>query len=73
MAVTSTNVSASVAVCYQLPDGIKSVTRQYPDLKIAAADADVYDVVSGLTGIATLQDLTVISVQRRDVNELENV
>jgi hypothetical protein len=72
MAVTSMNIAASVAVCYQLPDGLKTITRTYPDLKIASTNADIYDVISGLAGISTLQELPVNAVQRRDIFELEN-
>jgi len=70
MAVTSTTVLSDLAVVFD--NAGKSVTRRYADVKIAATDADVYDVANGTHGIASLQDLTLISVQRRNTNELEN-
>jgi len=70
MAVTSTTISADLAIIFDQSGS--SVTRRYPDVKVAAADADIYDVATGLAGISTLQDLTVTAVQRRNTNELEN-
>lgn len=71
MAVTSTTILADMAIVYDQAG--KSVTRRYADVKVAAADADIYDVAAGLAGINTLQDLTMVAVQRRNTNELENV
>jgi len=71
MAVTSTTILADMAVVYDQAGD--SVTRRYSDVKITAADADIYDVAAGLTGISSLQDLTLVAVQRRNTNELENV
>jgi len=71
MAVTSTPVGGDVAIIYS-NEG-KAVTRRLNDVKVDATDEAVYDVAAGLTGIASLQDLVMVSVQRRAVSELENV
>jgi hypothetical protein len=70
MAVTSTTISADLAIVFDQSG--TSITRRYADVKIAATDADIYDVAAGLAGISSLQDLTVSAVQRRNTNELEN-
>lgn len=71
MAVTSTPISGDVAIIFN-NEG-KNVTRRLNDVKVDATDDNVYDVVAGATGIASLQDLMVTSVQRRAVSELEDV
>lgn len=70
MAVTSTTVAADMAIVYDQAG--KSVTRRYSDLKVAAADADIYDVAAGAAGINSLQDLTMTMLERINTNELEN-
>jgi len=71
MAVTSTPISGDVAIIFN-NEG-KNVTRRFNDVKVDATDEAVYDVVAGATGIASLQDLMVTSIQRRAVSELEDV
>ena len=71
MAVTSTPIGGDVAIVYD--NAGKAVTRRFTDVKVDATDDNVYDVVAGATGIASLQDLMVTSVQRRAVSELEDV
>lgn len=71
MAVTSTPVGGDVAIIYS--NAGKAVTRRLNDVKVDATDEAVYDVAAGATGIASLQDLVMASVQRRAVSELENV
>ena len=70
MAVTSTPTLTDMAIVYDQAG--KFVTRRFSDVKVAAADADIYDVAAGLAGINTLQDLTMFALQRRNTNELEN-
>lgn len=70
MAVTSTPTLTDMAIVYDQAG--KFVTRRFADVKVAAADADIYDVAAGLAGINTLQDLTMFALQRRNTNELEN-
>ena len=70
MAVTSTPVTSDMAIIYDQAG--KSITRRYSDLKVAAADADIYDVAAGAAGINTLQDLTMIMLERINTNELGN-
>ncbi|HWP97881.1 MAG TPA: hypothetical protein VN426_13630 [Syntrophomonadaceae bacterium] len=67
MAVTSTPTSSDFALVYD--NAGKSVTRRYSEVKVAAADADVYSVASSLDG---LQDQTLTAVQRRLDSELVN-
>ena len=71
MAVTSTPISGDVAIIFN-NEG-KNVTRRFNDVKVDATDEAVYDVVAGATGIASLRDLMVTSIQRRAVSELEDV
>jgi len=70
MAITSTPVLTDMAIVYEQAG--KFVTRRFADVKVAAADADIYDVVAGLAGINTLQDLTMAMLERINTNELEN-
>ena len=67
MAVTSTPTSSDFALVYD--NAGKSVTRRYSDVKVAAANDDIYSVASSLDG---LQDQTLIAVQRRIDSELTN-
>lgn len=71
MAVTSTPIGGDVAIVYD--NAGKAVTRRFTDVKVDATDDNVYDVLNGLAGVATLQTLPVAAIQRRAVNELENV
>lgn len=71
MAVTSTPISGDVAIIYD--NNGKAVTRRLNDVKVDATDEAVYDVAAGATGIASLQDLLMASVQRRAVSELEDI
>lgn len=70
MAVTSTAIASDMAIVYDQAG--KSVTRRFSDVKVAATDADVYDVAAGAAGINTLQDLTMTMLERIVTNELEN-
>jgi hypothetical protein len=68
MAVVATPILSDLAVCLDLGNS-KSVTRRYTDVKVAAPDADVFSVAETIEG---LQDLTLIAIQRRITNELNN-
>ena len=70
MAVTSTPISSNMSIVYDQAG--KSITRSYADVKVAAADADIYDVAAGAAGINTLQDLTMSMLERTISNELDN-
>lgn len=70
MAVTATPIASDMAIVYDQAG--KALTRRYSDVKVNASDDDVFDVAAGATGFASLQDLTVASIQRRATNELEN-
>lgn len=52
--------------------GLDSIARKYADVKVAATDADVFDVANGTSGLAKLQSRAVSSVQRVRFTELEN-
>lgn len=67
MAVTSIPTSSDFALVYD--NAGKNVTRRYSDVKVAAANEDIYSVASSLDG---LQDQTLIAVQRRIDSELAN-
>jgi len=71
MAVTSTPIGGDVAIVYD--NAGKAITRRFTDVKVDATDDNVYDVLNGLAGVATLQTLPVAMIQRRAVSELENV
>lgn len=70
MAVTSTPIASDLAITFDLAG--KGVTRRFADVKLSATDADIYDVAAGAAGIVSVQDLTVMMVERRTTNELEN-
>jgi Mrp family chromosome partitioning ATPase len=44
-----------------------------PDEKVAAIDADVYDVANGTNGLAKLQTRVFVGVQRTNTLEIEDV
>lgn len=71
MAVQSIPIGGDMAIIYD--NAGKAVTRRFSDVKVDAADEAVYDVAAGENGIASLQDLVVVSVQRRANSELENI
>jgi hypothetical protein len=71
MAVTATPVGDDFAIIFD--NSGKAVTRRFADVKVTATDADVYDVANGAAGLISLQDLILMSIQRRVTNELENV
>ena len=66
MAVISTAILSDLALVYD--EAGKSVTRRFADVKVAAIDSDVYSIAQSLNGV---QDQTLVAVQRRTTNELE--
>lgn len=72
MAITSTHIASNMIIYVAKDTGTGTVAHKYADVKIAATDADVYDVVNGTNGMAKLQSKTFAGVQRTNVIEIEN-
>lgn len=73
MAVITTPVASDLVMVMDNGTGASgqalSKSHIYKDIKSAADNADIYDVAATITG---LQDKTVLSIQRRNIVELEN-
>jgi hypothetical protein len=73
MAVTATAVDSDLIIHVANDAGTGTISCRYSDVKVAATDADVYDVANGTAGIAKLQSRTVGGVQRTNTLDLEDV
>ena len=72
MAVTASPLASDLIIHVQKDGGIGSISRKYSDVKVAATDADVYDVANGTNGLAKLQSRTFVAVNRTNTVELVN-
>jgi len=74
MAIAANPVSTDLVLVMDNGTGTSgqalSVNRSFKDIKTTAANADLYDVAQTLIG---LQSKSTLSVQRRDINEIQNV
>lgn len=74
MAITTNPVSSELILV--MDNGIGAAGQQlvknriYPDVRSAAADADLYSVAQSLLG---LQDKSSLAVQRRNLVEIQDV
>lgn len=72
MAVTATTVNSELCMVMDNGTGASgqqlSKNRSYKDVKIAAADEDIYSIAQSLNG---LQDKSLLAVQRKNIIELE--
>jgi len=53
--------------------GTGTIARKYMDVKVAATDADVYDVANGTNGIAKLQSKVFSSVERTNTVDIADI
>ena len=74
MAVSATPVSTDLILVMDNGVGASGqalvVSRTFKDVKTAVVNADLYDVAQSLIG---LQSKPNMAIQRRDINELQNV
>lgn len=74
MAITTTQVSSDLILV--LDNGVsttgKALTKsnRYSDVKIAAANGDLYAIAQGISG---LQEKPMLSVQRQDILEIKDI
>ncbi|MEN6325748.1 MAG: DUF1659 domain-containing protein [Syntrophomonas sp.] len=72
MAITATPTSSTLIII--VDNGTWGTDNlRYANVKVAATDADVYDVAVGAAGLSTLQSKAFMLLQRSNVVELENV
>lgn len=72
MAITATPTGSTLIMVVDNGTG-GSDNLRYANVKVAATDADVYDVAAGAAGLSTLQTKALMLIQRSNVVELENV
>lgn len=73
MAITATPLGSDLVIRVENEAGTGTIARRYPDVKVAAADADVYDVANGTNGLAKLQSRGFSSVERVNTVDIANV
>jgi len=73
MAITATTISSDLILQVVNDAGTGTVARKYADVKVAATDADVYDVANGTNGLSKLQTRVFSGVQRTNTLDIEDV
>ncbi len=73
MAITATPLASDLIIRLEKETGTGTVARKYQDIKVAATDADVYDVANGTNGLAKLQTKVFSSVERLNTVDIQDI
>ena len=73
MAITATPLASDLIIRVQKETGTGTIARKYADVKVAATDADVYDVANGANGLAKLQTKVFSSVERVNTVDIQDI
>ena len=73
MAITTTPLGSDLIIHVEKDGGKGSISRKYADVKVAATDADVYDVANGTAGLAKLQSRAFVYVQRANTVDIADI
>ena len=73
MAITATPLASDLVIRVEKETGTGTIARRYQDLKVAATDADVYDVANGTNGLAKLQTKVFSSVERVNTVDIQDI
>ncbi len=73
MAITATPLGSDLIIRVEKATGTGTVARKYADVKVAATDADVYDVANGTNGLVKLQTQVFSSVERVNTVDIQNI
>ena len=73
MAITATPLGSDLIIRVEKETGTGTIARKYADVKVAATDADVYDVANGTNGIAKLQSKVFSSVERTNTVDIADI
>lgn len=73
MAITATPLASDLVIRVERETGTGTIARRYQDVKVAATDADVYDVANGTNGLAKLQTKVFSSVERINTVDIQDI
>ena len=73
MAITTTPLGSDLVIRVENEAGTGTIARRYQDVKVAATDADVYNVANGANGLAKLQTKVFSSVERVNTVDIADI
>lgn len=73
MAITATPLASDLIIRVEKETGAGTIARKYSDVKVAATDADVYDVANGTNGLAKLQSKVFSSIERVNTVDIQDI
>lgn len=73
MAITATPLASDLVIRVENEAATGTIARRYQDVKVAAADADVYDVANGDNGLVKLQTRVLSSVERVNTVDIQDI
>lgn len=73
MAITATPLTCDLVILVEKETGTGTISRKYADVKVAATDADIYNVANGTNGLAKLQTKVFSSVERINTVDIQDI